>query len=108
MVRTEDSSLALLASMEQTDAIMALEGFERSAGMRALDEAMLSGRASVRDVRDFLMLHAKLLAARSILAQIGQGDDRRAVIEVRYREQAERLRNMAIAMDGAVRVAFNL
>jgi hypothetical protein len=105
---TTDRMNKLQAAMQQADAIMGLEGFERSAGMRALDEALLAGRASLQDVSAFIELQAKLVGAQSVLKQIGQGDDRRAVIEARYQEQLAQLRGMAIRMDGAVRVAFGL
>lgn len=94
--------------MQQADAIMGLDGFERSAGMRALDEALLAGRASLQEVSTFIRLQAKMVGAQSVLKEIGQGDSRRAVIEARYQEQLTQLRNLAISMDGAVRVAFGL
>lgn len=98
----------LRAAMQQADAIMGLEGFEQTAGMRALDQALLAGRASLQDVSAFIELHAKLVGAQSVLKQLGPGDDRRAVIEARYQDQVAQLRAMAIRMDGAVRVAFGL
>jgi hypothetical protein len=98
----------LQAAMAQTDAIMALEGFERSPGIEALDAAILAGRASLSDAGQFIALHAKMVGAQSVLAQIGQDDSRRAVIEARYQEQLAQLRSMAITMDGAVRVAYGL
>ena len=105
---TVDSVDTLRAAMQQADAIMGLEGFERSAGMRALDEALLAGRASLQEVSAFIELQAKMVGARSVLKQIAQDDSRRPVIEARYREQLAQLRGMAIRMDGAVRVAFAL
>jgi hypothetical protein len=107
-VTTIDPTRQLKAAMEQADAIVGLEGFERSAGMQALDNAMLAGRASLKEVGLFVDLHAKMVGARSVLAQLEQGDPRRAVIAARYQEQFEQLRTMAINMDGAVRVAFGL
>lgn len=98
----------LQAAMAQTDAIMALEGFERSPGIEALDAAILAGRASVSEASQFIALHAKMVGAQSVLAQIAPNDNRRAVIESRYKEQLAQLRSMAITMDGAVRVAFGL
>lgn len=103
-----DTVNKLRAAMQQADAIMGLEGFERSAGMRALDEALLAGRASLQEVSTFIELQAKMVGAQSVLKQIGQGDSRRSVIEARYQEQLIQLRGMAINMDGAVRVAFGL
>lgn len=76
--------------------------------MRALDEAVLAGRASLREVSTFIELQAKMVGAQSVLKQLGQGDSRRSVIEARYQEQLAQLRGMAISMDGAVRVAFGL
>jgi hypothetical protein len=105
---TIDHRPQLIAAMEQADAIVGLEGFERSAGMQALDNAMLAGRASLQEVGAFVELHAKLVGARSVLAQLAQGDSRRAVIASRYQDQVAQLRAMAIRMDGAVRVAFGL
>lgn len=94
--------------MEQVDAIFGLEGFEPSVGMQALDAAMLAGRATIEDVAAFLGLHARMTGAESVLRQIGVEDPRHAVIAQRLVEQREQLRSMAIHMDGAVRVAFNL
>lgn len=103
-----DTADKLRSDMQRVDSIMALEGFERSEGMRALDEAMLAGRASMGEVASFLLLQAKLVGAESVLKQIGQGDERHSVIEERSKQQQEELRRMAIAMGGAVRVAFDL
>ena len=105
---TDDAVSKLQAAMQQADAIMGLEGFEISAGMRALDQALLAGRASLQEVCAFIELRAKLVGAQSVLGQIGKGDSRRSVIETRYQEQLTQLRGMAISMDGAVRVAFGL
>ena len=105
---THDAVSKLRTAMQQADAIMGLEGFERSLGMRALDEAVLAGRATLQEVSTFIELQAKMVGAQSVLKQIGQGDSRRSVIETRYQEQLAQLRGMAISMDGAVRVAFGL
>lgn len=102
------STMELKAAMEQADAIVGLEGYERSAGMKALDNAMLAGRASLKEVGVFVDLNAKMVGARSVLSQLKQDDPRRAVIESRYQEQLEQLQVMAVNMDGAVRVAFGL
>lgn len=105
---TSDPTSRLAAAMQQADAIVGLEGFERSDGMQALDTAMLAGRASLQEVGIFVDLHAKMVGARSVLMQLEEGDPRRPVIEERYQQQAQELRAMAIKMDGAVRVAFGL
>lgn len=105
---TINSTTELKAAMEQADAIVGIEGFKRSAGMKALDHAMLAGRASLKEVGIFVDLNAKMIGARSVLSQLKQDDPRRSVIEVRYLEQLEQLRAMAVNMDGAVRVAFGL
>jgi hypothetical protein len=100
--------VALAAAQQATDGIMALEGFEASAGVQALDAAMLAGRATLDEVLSFLKLHAAITGAESVLAAIGVDDPRYGVISARKLEQRELLRNMAIKMDGAVRVAFDL
>lgn len=99
---------SLRDGMEQVDAIFGLEGFEPSDGMKALDAAMLAGRATIDDVGRFLGLHARIAGAVSVLQQISHDDPRHAVIAHRLVEQREQLRAMAIHMDGAVRVAFAL
>lgn len=99
---------SLRDAMGQVDAIFGLEGFEPSVRMQALDAAMLAGRATIEDVAAFLGLHARITGAESVLRQIGEEDPRHAVIAQRLAEQREQLRAMAIHMDGAVRVAFNL
>lgn len=95
-------------AMAQADAIMGLEGFEPTPGMRALDAAMLAGRATTDDVVAFLKLHAAITGAASVLEQLGTDDPRHGVIAQHLTEQHEQLRQMAIQMDGAVRVAFGL
>jgi len=109
MTNPSNEALARLAAAQRAaDGIMALEGFEASAGMQALDGAMLAGRASLDDVLAFLKLHAAITGADSVLAAIGEGDPRFHVIAVRRAEQHAMLRDMAIGMDGTVRVAFDL
>jgi hypothetical protein len=103
-----DPIAQLAAAQRAVDGIMALEGFEASAGMQALDAAMLAGRANLDEVLAFLKLHAAITGADSVLAAIGEGDPRFGVISARRGEQQELLREMAIGMDGAVRVAFDL
>lgn len=102
----EQQSLA--KHMQQTDAIMSADGFELTERTKALDAAMLAGRATQADVLAFVKLNAALAGARSVLRVMPMDDPRHAVIERRFDEQQDVLRRMAIRMDGAVRVAFNL
>jgi hypothetical protein len=103
-----DSMAQLADAQHAADGIMALEGFEASPGVQALDAAMLAGRATMDEVLTFLKLHAAITGAESVLAAIGVDDPRYSLIAARKVEQCELLRNMAINMDGAVRVAFDL
>lgn len=105
---TNEALTRLAAAQRAADGIMALEGFEASAGMQALDDAMLAGRASLDEVLAFLKLHAAITGADSVMTAIGEGDPRIQVIAARRAEQHALLREMAIRMDGAVRVAFDL
>jgi hypothetical protein len=98
----------LMAHMQQADAIMGIEGFELTERMKALDAAVLAGRATQAEVLAFVKLNATLAGARSVLQAMPENDPRYAVIEQRYEEQRDALRRMAIRMDGAVRVAFDL
>ena len=106
-MQTNDTS-HMRELMAQADGIMGLEGFEKSDQMKSIDEAILAGRATLQEARDFLLLHSKILGARSVLAKIGQGDERYATITQRITEQEAALRVQAIEFDGAVRVAFKL
>jgi hypothetical protein len=99
---------SLANSMQQVDAVMRLEGFEKSEAMKALDAAILTKRTTVAGAARFLVLHAHIVSARSILASIGPTDARHETIQARCTEQEEALRALAIEMDGAVRVAFGL
>lgn len=103
-----DAMGALAAAQQAADGIMALEGFEATAGVQALDAAMPAGRATLDEVLTFLKFHASITGAESVLAVIGVDDPRYGVIAERNVEQRELLRRMAIEMDGAVRVAFDL
>lgn len=99
---------SVAASMQQVDSVMALEGFEKSEAMKALDAAILAGRTTVAGAAQFLVLHSRILAARAVLGSIGPDDERYATIRARCDEQTEALRSLAVDMDGAVRVAFGL
>lgn len=94
--------------MQQADAIMGIEGFELTERMKALDAAVLAGRATQAEVLAFVKLNATLVGARSVLEAMPGDDPRYMVIEQRYEGQLDTLRRMAIRMDGAVRVAFGL
>lgn len=98
----------LRLSMQQVDSVMALEGFEKSEAMRALDSAILAGRTTVAGAAQFLVLHSRIVAARAILSSIGPDDERYETIRARCDEQVEALRGLAVDMDGSVRVAFGL
>ena len=99
---------AVLLAMQQADAIMGVEGFALTERMKALDAAVLAGRATQAEVLDFVKLNATLAGARSVLLALPSNDPRHDVIERRYEEQRDVLRRMANRMDGAVRVAFDL
>lgn len=95
-------------SMRQVDALMAFHNFEKTEAMKALDAAILAGRTTVAGAAQFLVLHSRIVAARSVLASIGAEDERYGTIHARCEEQIQTLRAMAVDMDGAVRVAFGL
>jgi hypothetical protein len=95
-------------AMDCADGVMTVEGFEKSAGMKAIDEALLNRRCSLEEARTFLLLHAHVLSAQAVLQHLGNDDPRFEVISQRCQKQTQQLRLMAIEMDGAVRVAFGL
>jgi hypothetical protein len=94
--------------IEQVNALMRMEGMEANERSRALDQAMLAGRASLAEVGEFLRLYAKLVAADEVLKVIGTNDDRYEGIVRNRALNREIVREMAVKMDGAVRVAFEL
>lgn len=102
----QDESVA--ESMQQVDSVMALEGFEKSEAMKALDAAILARRTTVAGAAHFLVLHSRIVAARAVLTSIGPDDERYGVIRARCDEQVGALRGLAVEMDGSVRVAFGL
>lgn len=92
----------------QTDAIMALEGFEKTPGSKALSEALLAGRATLDETMAFVLLRSKIIGAESVLQSIGRADARYADIEGKRLTHLEQLREEAARMGGAVRLAFDL
>lgn len=98
----------VLKAMADVDGIMSMSDFEPTDRMKALDEAMLSGRATLDEVLQFVKLHAVLAGANSVLEVLPQDDPMYGVIEDRSIDQRDALTRMAIKMDGAVRVAFGL
>ncbi len=98
----------MAAVFQQTNAVMALEGFEKTPAMESLQAAVLAGRATLNEVETFVLLEAKIAGARCTLDAIGPSDPRFAVIAERINVHVEQLRAMAVTMGGAVRVAHGL
>jgi hypothetical protein len=98
----------LQSNIRQANGLMNADGFQESERSKALDAALLSGRATTADVLSFVKLNAALASARAVLETIPASDPRKSVIAERYIAQRAALRDMAIQMDGAVRVAFGL
>lgn len=94
--------------INQNNAIMAFEGFEITPQKRALDAALLAGRATINQTMEFTLLKVNLDAAQSILESIGAGDARHATIMARCAQEREALRSMAQAMGGDVSRAHGL
>lgn len=49
----------LVESMEQTDAILALEGFEKTEEAMVMDKAVLDGRFTDKQLADLLLVYVK-------------------------------------------------
>ncbi len=56
---------AVLLAMQQADAIMGVESFALTERMKALDAAVLAGRATQAEVLEFVKLDATPAGARS-------------------------------------------
>lgn len=98
----------MAAIFRQTNAVMAIEGFEKTPAMESLQAAVLAGRATLNEAEAFALLKAKIMGARCTLEATSPNDPRFAVIAERLNVDVEQLKAMAISMGGAVRVANGL
>ena len=98
----------MAAIFRQTNALMALEGFEKTPAMESLQAAVLAGRATLNEAEAFVLLEAKIAGTRCALEASGPNDPQFAVTTDQLKAHVEQLRAMAISMGGTVRVAHGL
>ena len=98
----------MAAIFRQTNAVMAIEGFEKTPTMESLQAAVLAGRATLNEAEAFVLLEAKIAGTRCTLEAISPSDPRFTVIADSLNVHVEQLRAMAISMGGTVRVAHGL
>ena len=98
----------MAAVFRQTNAVMAIEGFEKTPAMESLQAAVLAGRATLNEAEAFVLLEAKIAGTRCTLEAISPSDPQFAVTTDQLKAYVEQLRAMAISMGGTVRVAHGL
>lgn len=99
---------AMRKALRQTDAIAAISGYAKTEQRKALDNAMLAGRATPQSVQGLLLLEARLLGARDVLENMDQSDPRYATIQHNFESNLAALYAQADAMGGAVRETMKL
>lgn len=57
----------MAAIFRQTNAVMAIEGFEKTPAMESLQAAVLAGRATLNEAEAFVLLEAKIAGTRCTL-----------------------------------------
>lgn len=103
-----DANSALRNALRQVDAIAAIAGNTKTEQRKALDNALLAGRATPQSVQTLLLLEARLLGARDVLATLAVSDARYATIQQHFDSNLATLYARADAMGGAVRVTLKL
>ena len=91
-----------------TDSIWALEGFTKTPTVRELDAAYVAGHITAAQKLAVVQLEARLIGARSVLAELPEDDPRRAVIKERLAKQTQELRDMAHGISFALVRALGL
>ena len=95
-------------ALRQADAIAAIAGYAKTEQRKALDNAMLAGRATPQSVQGLLLVEARLLGARDVLANMDQSDPRYATIRHNFESNLTALYAQGDAMGGAVRETLKL
>jgi hypothetical protein len=95
-------------AIRQTDAIAAIAGFEKTDQRKALDAALLSGRATATQITDLLILEARLIGANNVMAAMSITDERHATIKANYTTNLATLYALAESMGGAVRLTLKV
>jgi hypothetical protein len=103
-----DRQVAMRKALRQTDAIARISGYEKTEQRKALDNAMLAGRATPQTVQALLVLEARLLGARDVLANMDRTDTRYPAITQNFERNLAVLYTRADAMGGAVRATLKL
>lgn len=99
---------AMRKGLRQADAIAGIAGYAKTEQRKALDNAMLAGRATPEAVSTLLLLEARLLGAKDVLVKMDPSDARYATIKQRFDSNLAALYAHADAMGGAVRATMKL
>jgi hypothetical protein len=95
-------------AVHDTDEIWALEGFEVTQVRKALSDEYAAGRISADEQLAVVLLDARLVGARDVLAALDADDPRREVIAARLKEQTQELKDMAQRISPALVKALGL
>jgi hypothetical protein len=95
-------------ALRQTDAIAAIAGFSKTEQKKALDAALLSGRATSQQITDLLILEARLLGAQDVMKQLPADDPRLSTIQKNFESNLQTLHRQAEALGGAVRLTLKI
>jgi hypothetical protein len=94
------------ASVRNTEAIWALEGFVKTPDMRILNEEYIAGRLTTEAQGELVRFHGRLVGAGSILRQLPEDDPRRSVMAQSLIEQTSEFRRMADSIHPALFDAY--